>query len=122
MKGRKSPCSLKNDSGAPAVDQNESKQSQSISGFQKDLLELAIRTSAAIPVYPHIKDRSKAQALAAEACFELNQPHLALECINKIENWRRGAGYADYAFYCANNGANFLRVTHTPVSWALLSS
>jgi predicted Ser/Thr protein kinase len=28
----------------------------------------------------------------------------ALRCIEKIGNWRRGVGYADYAFYCAKRG------------------
>src|SRR6185369_9122233 len=38
------------------------------------------------------------------ACFTLDQPQRALRCIEKIGNWRRGVGYADYAFWCAKHG------------------
>ncbi|MDY7107931.1 MAG: hypothetical protein SYC29_04765 [Planctomycetota bacterium] len=69
-----------------------------------ELLELAIETATAMPITPHIKNRSRAQEAVVEACFELDQPRRALSCIERIDNWRRGAGYADLAFYCARQG------------------
>jgi len=36
--------------------------------------------------------------------LELDQPQRALGYIEKISDWRRGLGYADYAFYCTQNG------------------
>jgi tetratricopeptide (TPR) repeat protein len=58
-----------------------------------------------MPVYPHIKDRSRAQESVVKACFELKQSQRALGYIEKIDNWRRGAGYADLALYFAQHGA-----------------
>lgn len=40
-----------------------------------------------------------------QACLELDQPQLALAYIDQIDNWRRGAGYADVALYYAQHGA-----------------
>jgi hypothetical protein len=75
-----------------------------LDAYRKDLLDLAFDTASAMPLVPHIKNRSRAQEAVVAACFELDQPQRALAYIEKIENWRRGAGYADYAFYCASNG------------------
>jgi hypothetical protein len=67
-------------------------------------LDIAFNAASAMPVNPHIKNRSRAQEAVVTACFELEQPQLALRYIEKIGNWRRGAGYADLAFYCAKRG------------------
>jgi hypothetical protein len=72
--------------------------------YQTQLLDLALATATAIPVIPHLKDRSRAQEAVVTACFELGQPQRALAGIEKIEDWGRGAGCADYAFYCARHG------------------
>jgi tetratricopeptide (TPR) repeat protein len=72
--------------------------------YQTELLDIAFRAASAMPVYPHIKNRSRAQETVVSACLELKQPVRALRYIEKIDNWRRGAGYADLAFYCARNG------------------
>ena len=72
--------------------------------YQTQLLDLALATATAIPVIPHIKDRSRAQEAVVTACFDLGQSQRALAGIEKIDDWRRGAGYADYAFYCARHG------------------
>lgn len=69
--------------------------------FQKELLDLAFETATAIPVDPHIKDRSRAQQAVVEACLELEQPARACKFIARIDNWRRGLGYAKLAFYFA---------------------
>lgn len=75
-----------------------------LADFQKDLLELAFDTATAIPTAPHIKDRCKTQAEVVAACLELGQAGRALGYLEKIDNWRRGACYADLGFYCAQQG------------------
>jgi len=71
--------------------------------FQNDLLDLAFKAATAMPVKPHLKTRSRAQEAVVEACFELDQPRRALTYVEKIEDWRRGVGYAEFAFYCAQH-------------------
>jgi tetratricopeptide (TPR) repeat protein len=75
-----------------------------IAGYQRELLNLAFETATAMPIKPHIKNRSRAQEEVVDACFKLDQARLALSCIRRIDNWRRGAAYADFAFYCARQG------------------
>lgn len=72
--------------------------------YQNELLDHAFETAAAIPVKPHIKDRSRAQEKVVEVSLELDQPLRALSLIERIDNWRRGSGYCDLAFYCARHG------------------
>lgn len=72
--------------------------------YQNELLDRAFETAAAIPVKPHIKDRSRAQEKVVEASLELDQPLRAQYLIERIDNWRRGAGYCDLALYCARHG------------------
>ena len=75
-----------------------------LAAFQTNLLQTAFDVATAMPVEPHIKDRSRTQYQAAAACFELDQPQRALRYIQQIGNWQRGEGCADYAFYCAQHG------------------
>jgi len=77
---------------------------KSLEPFQADLLDLAFGAASAFPLNPHHKNRARTQEMVVTACFALDQPQRALSYIEKIENWRRGAGYADYAFYCARHG------------------
>lgn len=79
-------------------------EDKQLAAYQNELLDLAFETASAIPVKPHIKDRSRAQEKVVAASLELDQPRRALACIEKIDNWRRGAGYGDLAFYCARHG------------------
>ena len=79
-------------------------QDKPLAAYQNELFDLAFETATMIPIVPHIKDRSKAQEAAVTLCFKLDQPQRALRYIEKIGNWRRGSGYADYAFYCAQHG------------------
>ena len=74
--------------------------------FQIKLLDIAFESATAIPVNPHLKDRSKAQENVIETCLRLDQPKRALAYIEKIENWRRGLCYANLAFYYAKQGYN----------------
>jgi hypothetical protein len=72
--------------------------------WQTELLDLAMRSAAKMPLDPHIKNRSRAQEAVVAACLQLDQPARALAGIEDIANWRRGTGYADYALYCAQHG------------------
>ncbi len=72
--------------------------------FQVKLLDLAFDTATAIPSNPHIKDRSRAQEAVVVASFELDQPKRVKGYVEKIDNWIKGACYADLAFYCAQRG------------------
>ncbi|MCA9398323.1 MAG: hypothetical protein KC618_01150 [Candidatus Omnitrophica bacterium] len=72
--------------------------------YQDQLLDVAFEVATAIPLDPHVKDRSKMQELIVEASLELEQPQRALSYTEQIKNWRRGAGYGDLALYCAKNG------------------
>ncbi len=71
--------------------------------YRIELLDLAFAAASAIPHHPHLKDRSRAQAAVVEAALKLNQPQKALSYIEQIDNWRRGAGYADLALYYARH-------------------
>jgi tetratricopeptide (TPR) repeat protein len=77
---------------------------QPLADYQQELLDLAFETASAIPVEPHIKDRSKTQEAVVVACLELDQPRRARTYTEKIDNWRRGSCYADLALYCAQAG------------------
>ena len=72
-----------------------------IEGFRSDLLDLAFETASTMPLGPHVKNRSRAQEAVVETCLELDQPQRALGYVEQIDNWRRGAGYAELALYCA---------------------
>ena len=76
---------------------------QPIAEYQAELLELAYQSASALPLDPHVKNRSRAQEGVVAACLALGQPARALRYIEGIGNWRRGSGYADLAFYCAEN-------------------
>src|SRR5688572_30515182 len=73
--------------------------------YRLELLELAFQTAATYPETPHVKNRARAIESVALTCYELDQPRRALRYAEDISNWRRGAGYADFALYSAENGA-----------------
>jgi hypothetical protein len=72
--------------------------------FRLRLLELAFQAASAMPLMPHIKDRSQSQEEVVRACLELDQPRRALRYIEGIENWRKGLALAELAYYCADHG------------------
>lgn len=72
-----------------------------IADFRRELLDFAFRTASAIPVDPHIKDRSRSQEEVVLACLTLDQPELARRYCARIMNWRRGTALAEHALYCA---------------------
>src|SRR5262245_55668849 len=100
-------CDRQADADAPAKTVSaatEPTPDAPVAAFQNELLDIAFKVATAIPVDPHIKDRSRAQEAVVSACLELKQPQRALEYIKKIEDWRQGAAYADLAFYYAQHG------------------
>ena len=76
----------------------------SIDQYRLDLLDLAFTAASKIPEYPHIKDRSRAQEQVVVACLELERPNQAIGYADRIDNWRRGAGVADAAYFLAERG------------------
>jgi hypothetical protein len=68
------------------------------------LLEVCIDAASKFPLNPHIKNRSRAQEKVVQAAFTLGDLERGLRYTNRIENWRRGACYADYAFHLAEGG------------------
>jgi len=74
--------------------------------YQGQLLDIAFSAASAMPVFPHIKNRSRAQEVVVHASLELNQPERARGYIEKIDNWRRGAGYAELGLHYAKQGAS----------------
>ncbi len=75
-----------------------------IATYRTDLLDIALSAASKYPLDPHIKNRSRAQEQVVTTALLLDQPSLALEAIESIANWRRGAGYAEYAEYCVRKG------------------
>jgi hypothetical protein len=77
---------------------------QPLATFRGDLLDAAFKAVSAIPHDPHAKNRSRGQEAVVAACLELDQPRRALRYVEQIDDWRRGKGYADLAFYGAVHG------------------
>ncbi|MEZ5990237.1 MAG: hypothetical protein R3F30_14180 [Planctomycetota bacterium] len=75
-----------------------------LAAWRRDLLEIAFRGVSALPLDPHIKDRSEYQQDVVRACLELEQPVLARTWIEEVRDWRAGLLWADYASYCAERG------------------
>jgi len=69
-----------------------------------ELLDLAHDSATAIPVEPHIKDRSSLQQKCVETALDLDQPSRARTYIDDMLNWRRGNAYALVAMYYAERG------------------
>lgn len=72
--------------------------------YRERLLDLAFESASAMPPMPHLKDRSRAQQDIVDLCLELDLPRRAHRYLERIENWRQGAAYADLAYYCALHG------------------
>lgn len=87
-----------------ACDSKKELVDREVEAWQTSLLELAYSGSSKFPLNPHIKNRSKAQALVFDAALELGQGALAERFARGIANWRRGAAFADLARFCVENG------------------
>ena len=90
----------------PIVNENDTVVTDEIRFGDNDTLGalVAFAAASAMPLNPHIKNRSRAQEVVVAACLELDQPQRAQRYIEQIANWRRGAGYADLAFHQAQQG------------------
>ena len=102
------------EAGQPALENAD------LEGYRVALLDQAFQAASAMPVHPHIKDRSKAQEQVVVTALALDQPARALEYIAGIENWRRGAGYADVAAYCAHHGLQDQVEPHLQLAQAIV--
>lgn len=90
------------DASEPAVGHEKAP----LKAYQQDLLATAFSAASAMPLSPHIKNRSRAQEVVVGACLALDEPELSRRYIDEIANWRRGAGYADLAIYWAGQGVS----------------
>lgn len=70
-----------------------------------ELLETAFAVVTAIPVDPHVKDRSTAQMKVLEAMLELDQPRRVGQLARRVDNWRRAQAFAKVALHAARDGA-----------------
>jgi hypothetical protein len=95
---------------APQVERSQEKgagsirialHDQPLQPFQSELLELAFEGASALPLEPHVKNRSRLQHLVVSASITLEQPQRALRCADAIVGWRRGAAYGELARCCA---------------------
>ncbi len=75
-----------------------------LASYQEELLDTAFAAASAMPVFPHIKNRCRAQEVVVTTCIELNRPERARRYIEQIDNWRRGLGYANLAGHYARQG------------------
>ncbi len=75
-----------------------------LADFQVELLELAFDAASAMPMQPHVKNRSRQQDAVVTACLQLDQPVRARSYAEQIRNWRRGTALADVAFHHAEEG------------------
>ena len=98
--------------GAGPGDEEAKIVDQPLAAHRRELLEVAYSIASRLPLHPHVKNRARLQGQVVAACFELDQPQLALECLALIPNWRQGAAHADYALYCAERGAEELAREH----------
>jgi hypothetical protein len=86
----------------PAPEKNA--KGESLAPWRLELVDLAFEAASKMPLHPHVKNRSRAQESVVDASLALDQPQRALAQIERISNWRRGLGYADLAFWCAQHG------------------
>lgn len=98
-------CVESNAAGEAAARSDDRAVDAPLHDYQVEQLELAFETASKLPLVPHVKNRAKAQKQVVDTCLELDQPQRALRCIERIPNWRRGLGLADYAYYCVEHGA-----------------
>jgi tetratricopeptide (TPR) repeat protein len=78
---------------------------QPLAAFRSDLVELAFRSASALPAKPHLRTRCRLQDDVVQTCLRLDVPRKALGYVEQIQDWRRGLGYADFAYYAASHGA-----------------
>ncbi|MCB9914095.1 MAG: hypothetical protein H6828_02965 [Planctomycetes bacterium] len=91
--------------GADAPPRDELAGSEApLSANRARLLSLALDSVDAFPRELHAKNRAAAQELVVDTCLAIDEPALALEYAEHIDNWRRGLGYAKAATWFAERG------------------
>lgn len=78
--------------------------------WRRDLLLRAFEVASSIPIDPHVKDRSSAQADVLDAFLELDQPVSVRDLAARIENWRRAEAIAKVALHAARAGVDPVEV------------
>lgn len=76
-----------------------------LADYRTKLLDIAFDAASRYPVNPHAKSRGRAQESVVVAALALRQPTRALRYTEGVDNWRRGACYAEFARYCVEHGA-----------------
>jgi len=77
---------------------------ETIEPWRLELLELAFDAASRMPLHPHIKNRSRAQAEVVEACLTLGEFERARRFADRIANWQRGEAYGKLAHRAAIQG------------------
>ncbi|MFP4579335.1 MAG: hypothetical protein ACLFQ6_01290 [Candidatus Sumerlaeia bacterium] len=77
-----------------------------IAPYRADLIEMAFEIASAIPLKPHVKDRSLSQEKVFEASMELGLIDRAKDFAEGIDNWRKGVCYGELAVYYAEREQN----------------
>lgn len=85
-------------------EQPATKNTSSDVAYRAELVQIAAKAVHKFPLNPHVKNRSRAQERVAAACLKIDRPELALACLEKIANWRKGTALADYALYMIDKG------------------
>jgi hypothetical protein len=96
-------CGRAPDGGRPASKSPPATAPASVK-YKEELLDLAMEAATAIPLQPHIKDRSRAQGEVVAVALQLDLLPAAMAYAEKISDWRRGEAYGDLAIYHARQG------------------
>jgi hypothetical protein len=71
-----------------------------------EALEWGFKFASAIPLKPHVVDRSKSQYSVLKAYLEMDMPGKVIKFAGRIADWRRCLLFADLAVYFAENDQN----------------
>jgi hypothetical protein len=69
-------------------------------------LEWGFRFASAIPVTPHLVDRSKSQYQILRVYLDKDRPDQAIELVSRISDWHECLSYADLAVHFAHKNFN----------------
>ncbi|TAJ20662.1 MAG: hypothetical protein EPO68_06010 [Planctomycetota bacterium] len=95
--GAQQPASHPASSPAPAA-------RAEVASYRERLLDVAFTAAAKLPSNPHVKTRAKLMHDVVTAQIAVGARERAAELAESIENWRRGACYAELAVDCARRG------------------
>lgn len=72
--------------------------------WREELVDRAWRAATAMPLVPHVKNRSRAQESVVEACLALGLEAKAEKLAFEIVNWRSAAALSSLALHHARGG------------------